>query len=213
MNKTLAFALLTLLVSAPALADDSTAKVITKNAAPAASPAHKHEHKMAAVDDECATMHGKGNSDECDTKHGKGAHDECDTKHGMKGHTDHDMMGNQHAGMMREPDMHLLASLGLSDDQRSKINKLSDELRHSNWTAKGLINDESAKLRDLYEADQRDPAMIGKEYQVIFDLERQMIETYLTTQNRIEEILTVEQRAKLKAARHSARPMGMHFKH
>jgi len=97
--------------------------------------------------------------------------------------------------------MHMLVALSLGKEQESKIKKLADELKHNNWTIQGLINDETAKLRDLYEADKRDPIAIGKEYLKIFDLKRQMIESDLDTQNRVEEILTPEQIAKMKSFR------------
>jgi Spy/CpxP family protein refolding chaperone len=111
------------------------------------------------------------------------------------------MMGDPEHNMMLEPDLFLLSILTLSKEQQSQIHNLADELKHKNWATQGLINDESAKLRDLYEADKRDPTAIGKEYQKIFDLKRQMIEAYLEIQNRIEDTLTTEQRAKLKDAR------------
>ncbi len=117
------------------------------------------------------------------------------------------MMGGHDSGaMMKIPRIGMVMALDLSDEQRSKINKLSDELRHKNWPTRGLIMDESAKLRDLYGADKRDPSAIGKEYQKIFDLERQMIEAMIDTQNRIEELLTPEQRAQLKDTHHKMEP-------
>jgi Spy/CpxP family protein refolding chaperone len=139
----------------------------------------------------------------------------CDHQGGMMGGKmcDHQggMMGGHGSGMMmgRNP-MHMIMSLDLNDTQRSKITKISDELNHNNWTTKGLIMDESAKLRDLYAADKRDPSAIGKEYQKIFDLKRQMIEATITAQNRIEELLTPEQRAQLKNMHHSRGPMHEH---
>jgi Spy/CpxP family protein refolding chaperone len=137
--------------------------------------------------------------------------DECSDEHGMGKHYEHGMMGDQGGEMMMEPNMHLLGALALSNEQLSKISKLADDLKHNNWATQGLINDETAKLRDLYEADKRDPASIGKEYQRIFDLKRQMIETYLDTQNRIEENLTPEQLTKLKGARHEMHHMNGHY--
>ena len=116
--------------------------------------------------------------------------DHCDVEHGAH----HGMMGEH--GMMMGSNMYRM--LNLSDDQRARIGKLSDALNHDNWAKQGLINDESAKLRDLYDADKRDPAAIGEEYKKVFDLKRQMIESYLNTQNQIEEILTPEQRAQMK---------------
>ena len=146
----------------------------------------------------------------------------CDHKGGMMGGQmggqmcDHKggMMGGHGAGMMMaSPRMSMVITLDLNEEQRSKINKLSDELQHNNWATKGLIMDESAKLRDLYAADKRDPSVIGKEYRKIFDLQLKIIEATVTTQNRIEEILTPEQRAKLKSMRQSGAPMHDHPMH
>ena len=148
----------------------------------------------------CEHMGGKM----CDHKDGK----MCDHKDGMMG-GQMGGMGGHGEGMKRgAARMHMVMSLDLSDEQRSRINKLSDELIHDNWATKGLIMDGSAKLRDLYAADKRDPAAIGKEYQKIFDLQRQMIEATITAQNRIEELLTPDQRAQLKKM-HSKK-MSMH---
>lgn len=214
-------------LSAPSFAADSTAKK------PAASQSvvKPDTHDMMVQSEEqkgsekcCGQMDGMM----CDHKGGgmmggmEGGHmggKMCDHKGGMMGGhmdgmmCDHKggMMGGHGAGMMMEsPRVYMIMSLDLSDEQRSKINKLSDELRHNNWTTKGLIMDESAKLRDLYAADKRDPSAIGKEYQKIFDLQRQMIEATITAQNRIEELLTPDQRAQLKNMRHRGETVPMH---
>ena len=150
-----------------------------------------------------------------------GMKDDCENESGMMGGRGYGMMGDHEGGMMggmmdghgmmESPRMGMLKSLDLSSDQRSGINKLSDELRHNNWPTRGLIMDESAKLRDLYAANKRDPVAIGKVYQKIFDLKRQMIEATIATQNRIEDLLTPEQRDQLNNTRKMApkhqRPM------
>lgn len=125
----------------------------------------------------------------------------------MGGGYGHGMMGGYDT-MMESPRIHMVMALDLSEEQRSKINKLSDELRHKNWAAMGLIVDESARLRDLYEADKPDPKAIGNEYQKIFDLKRQMIEAMVDTQNHVEELLTPEQLNQLKDKRRKFE--GMH---
>jgi Spy/CpxP family protein refolding chaperone len=186
MKRIIAVALLSAAVAAPAFADDTSAQATTKKPPPATSSGHKHGHKMA------------------DMKDG------CEAEHHMGGHHGYGMMGEWGADMMMEPNMHMLMALDLSQEQKAKINKLSDDLKHNNWATQGMINDETGKLRDLYEADKRDVAAIGKEYQKVFDLKRQMIETYLETQNRIEEILTLEQLAKMKESRHKMHHMTEH---
>ena len=177
MKIAIVVALLSIIVSASVLAADSSDTPSTKKTAPATPLVNKHTHSMAVSKYECSDEHGMGK------------------------HYEHGMMGDQSIEMMVEPNMHMLWALALSKEQQSKISKLADDLKHNNWATQGLINDATAKLRDLYEADKRDPATIGKEYQKIFDLKRQMIEAYLDTQNRIEEILTSEQFAKLRDAR------------
>ncbi len=130
---------------------------------------------------------------------------------GMMGDHEGGMMGGYGSGMMMEsPRMNMVRSLDLSDEQRSKIKKLSDQLRHNNWVAQGSIMDESAKLRDLYEADKHDPATIGNVYQKIFDLKRQMIEAMIDTQNHVEELLTPEQIIQLKDMHHMPGPKHGH---
>lgn len=182
MKKILTAALLSACIAAPAMAAD-------------APPMMMHGKKSAS-----------GQPDKCDAKHEMGASHE----HGMMGEGHGGMAGYGMMGMTPEPDMRMLESLSLTKEQRASINKISDELKHNNWPTQGLMNDETAKLRDLYQADKRDPAAIGKEYQKIFDLKRQLIEAYITAENKIEDVLTAEQRAKLKEARSQMHRMYMH---
>jgi Spy/CpxP family protein refolding chaperone len=121
--------------------------------------------------------------------------------HGMMGGYG-GMMGGYGGMMMESPRMHWVMSLDLTDEQRAKITRLSDELRHDNWATMGKIQDEADKLRDLYEADKRDPKAIDREYQKIFDMKRQMIMAMLVTQNKVEDLLTPEQLSQLKNMRH-----------
>ncbi len=66
----------------------------------------------------------------------------------------------------------------------------------------GKMNDEYVKLRDLYTSGKRDPAAIGQQQQRIYDLRRQMVESSVEAQNRMEAVLTPEQkeqRARLRS--------------
>jgi len=195
MKNIIAILLCSALAAAPAFAAD------------AAKSKHKHGQWSEA---------GK---DDCDSKHDKAGHHEGGMGmmegHGMMGghgmgdpygYDKGGVMGGM-GGMMMSPGQHLLRGLDLSAEQQRRVNAISDELRHNNWVTQGQINDETNKLRDLYQAEKRDPAAIGKEYQKVFDLKRQMIETYLEAENRIEEVLTPEQRAQVKGARGKMRHM------
>ncbi|PKO72147.1 MAG: hypothetical protein CVU20_03750 [Betaproteobacteria bacterium HGW-Betaproteobacteria-14] len=107
----------------------------------------------------------------------------------MGGGYGHGMMGQ---GMMGSQQG--LPGVSLDDKQRKAYNAINDDLRRKRWELMGRTMDEQAKLRDLYEADKRDPAAIGAAYQRIFDLQRQMIESTVAAHNKIEGLLTPEQR-------------------
>lgn len=184
---------------------------------------HCDEHDSGKViDHKSSMMGGDMDGEMCDHKNSKmgaghmsnmmGSHMDgkmCDQEGGSKmgGHMSGMMNGYGSEMMMKSPRINMVKTFDLNDEQRSKINKLSDALRHNNWTTMGLIMDESAKLRDLYAADKRNPSAIGKNYQKIFDLQRQMIEAMIDTENQADEILTPEQRTQLKNMHQKMKPM------
>jgi Spy/CpxP family protein refolding chaperone len=137
MKKIIVVVLLSVVVAAPSFADDTSAKASVKKSPVATAVPPVNDRRM---------MRQK-----------------CDVEHVAGAHRGYGMMGPQGAGMMMEPGMHMFKALSLSEEQRSKISKLSDELKHDNWAKQGLINDETAKLRDLYEADKRDRTRISED--------------------------------------------------
>lgn len=100
------------------------------------------------------------------------------------------------------------AMLNLSAEQRTKINAIQDSLRKQQWTLQGKINDEEARLRDLYLVDQPDPKKVGQTYDAIFDLRRQMIEAQVQAQNQMQNVLTAEQRNQIRQFRSGMRGPG-----
>jgi Spy/CpxP family protein refolding chaperone len=89
--------------------------------------------------------------------------------------------------------------LDLSDAQRSQIFKLQDESRRRNWELMGKLQDEYAKLRDAYLASgKRDRKAIVDAYKHIGDLRLQRIEVSLDTLDKLEAVLTPQQREQLK---------------
>ena len=116
------------------------------------------------------------------------------------------MMGGFGMGMMGGMQGAPFEMLDLTPEQRTKINKIHDELRRKNWDALGKVQDEEAKLRDLYAADKRDPKAIGAVYGSIYALKRQMIEAGIDAHNRMEALLTDAQRAQLKQMRSGMGP-------
>lgn len=118
------------------------------------------------------------------------------------------MMGGMGMGMMGGMQGGAYALLNLGADQRTKINQIMDDTRRKNWTTLGKIQDEKAKLRDLYAADKRDAKAISHAVAGVQALERQVLEAHLEAQSRAETLLTDAQREQLKQLRSSG--MGMY---
>lgn len=91
-----------------------------------------------------------------------------------------------------------LYGLNLSNEQLAKINQIQDEIRKKNWGLMGKLLDEQAQMRDLLLADKRDPAAIGKQAMKMADLRRQMLEANVDAHNRIEALLSKEQKDQLR---------------
>jgi Spy/CpxP family protein refolding chaperone len=95
--------------------------------------------------------------------------------------------------------MGALAQLDLNETQRGQVFKIQDELRRKNWDLLGMQQDEQAKLRDAYFASgKRDRAAIIAAYKRIGELRVQRIENSLEAAEKIEGVLTQQQRDQLK---------------
>lgn len=109
------------------------------------------------------------------------------------------MMGQGYGqGMMGGGPLYML---DLNDEQLSKVNQIRDESRRKNWDTMGKLLDERARMRDLMNADKRDPGAIGKQSMKLADLRRQMLESAIDSQNRIDALLSKEQRDQLRSWR------------
>lgn len=98
--------------------------------------------------------------------------------------------------------------LNLSADQKSKISQVRKEMRAKQWPLMGEMMDARDKLQDLYDADKQDAVAINKQYKVVDDLRRQMVDNMVDAHNRINSILTKEQREKSREWRgHGYGPM------
>jgi len=106
------------------------------------------------------------------------------------------MMGG---GMMGPGIGRALWSLDLTDTQRKEILQAQDELRKKNWELAGKMQDEMAKLRDAYwGAAKPDRSAISAAYKRIGELRQQRVENSLDAAERVEKVLTPEQRQQLK---------------
>lgn len=98
--------------------------------------------------------------------------------------------------------------LDLSDEQRTKINRIQDETRRSHWALMGSMMDQQAKLRDLYDAPKRDSAAIDSTYKTIDGIRQQMLSSSADARKRIEAVLTKEQLEKLRTYRSQQDELG-----
>jgi len=91
-----------------------------------------------------------------------------------------------------------LGSLDLSDEQRTKINKIIDAEHKQHWAIMGQMMEEQNKMRDLFSADEPDPKKVGAVYGRIAKLQQQMLETQIQASNQVQQVLTKEQRERLR---------------
>lgn len=112
-----------------------------------------------------------------------------------------DMMGHGYGmrgpGMMRGYGPMWLPDL--KEDQQKKISAIYEELHKKRWDLMTKMQGEYATLRGLYAADPRDPAATGNQYRKISDLRRQMVELSVDAGNRMEAVLTKEQKERLRS--------------
>lgn len=91
-----------------------------------------------------------------------------------------------------------IAALDLSEGQRQKIRDIQTEQRKLQWELAGKILDEQAQLNEVYASDTPDPKKAGAIYGRIAKLQQQQLEAQLSAHNRIQAVLTKEQREQLK---------------
>jgi Spy/CpxP family protein refolding chaperone len=129
---------------------------------------------------------------------------------GMTGGGGMGMMGGGGMGMMGGDGLGMFGMLDLTDEQRTKISKIHDDLRKQHWAMMGKMMDEQNALRDLYQADVLDAKKIGAVYGNLGKLRQQMAETHVEAKNKIHALLTPEQRDQMRQWRRGGcGPMGM----
>ena len=107
------------------------------------------------------------------------------------------MMGGCPMGMMGGG-MGPMAMLDLSDAQTAQLKKIQTESKQKQRTLMRQMWEEQDKMSDLYDAEKRDPAAIGKAYGKLADLQRQALEARIEMENKMAEVLTKEQKAQMR---------------
>jgi Spy/CpxP family protein refolding chaperone len=97
--------------------------------------------------------------------------------------------------------------LNLNADQQTKIKEIRKSMRTKQFALMGEMMDAQDKLQDLYDADKQDAGAINKQYKAIEDLHRQMVDNAVEAHNRIDAILTKEQRERFRERGRGYGPM------
>lgn len=87
--------------------------------------------------------------------------------------------------------------LDLSKEQRQKARAILHSMRQKNIALMTKMMDSRDKLADLYDTAKPDPVKIGKVYDEIFKLKREMIQHHLEVHNKIYDLLTKDQRKEM----------------
>jgi len=88
--------------------------------------------------------------------------------------------------------------LKLSNEQREKIYSTQREMRKKQWELMEQMHSMMEKAYPLMNADKRDKKAILAAFEPMFKLRRQMLEIQIDTANRIDSVLTPEQRKTIK---------------
>ena len=110
-------------------------------------------------------------------------------------------MGAGHMGMgmgMGKMGMNCMHMLDLSDSQRKSMRSIQKATRTQQFALHDKLTEHTDELYSLYKKDKPNAKKIGGIYKKIFDIKRQKIELGITTKNKAYDVLTKEQKEKLK---------------
>ena len=89
-------------------------------------------------------------------------------------------------------------ALDLTEQQQAEIAQIQEDFRKKQSDLAAKMDAEQAKLNEIYYSGKRDPAAIDNQYKKIYDLRRQMIQIQVDAQNRMDAVLTPEQKERLR---------------
>jgi len=112
---------------------------------------------------------------------------------GMMGGYGMDMMGVGPLGM-----------LDLSDKQRDQIYDIQRDMRKQHWELMEDMFKAMDKVNELMSAEKRDSKAILAAYEPIYGLQKKMLEFHIDAANRIDAVLTAEQRKQVHEWRNDA---------
>lgn len=86
----------------------------------------------------------------------------------------------------------------LNESQRTELTKIQDESRKRHWELMGRMQDEMAKMRDAMWGGKRDRTAIVAALDRMHEIRKQGVAQMLDTTDRVEGLLTPEQREQFR---------------
>jgi len=88
--------------------------------------------------------------------------------------------------------------LNLTEEQRSKIDKIQGDTGRKQWDLMAKVQEEQGRLNQLCYSDKPDDAAVSKTFNnTVSQLRKQLFENGLTARRQIDAVLTKEQREQL----------------
>ena len=100
------------------------------------------------------------------------------------------------------PGYGMLGQLNLTPEQWSKVNAINEEFGKKQWDLAGKMREESFKLRELMTSEKRDRNAINSQYKKLQDIRQQRFQARLDQQEKIDGVLTKEQKVQLQGRPH-----------
>ena len=98
-------------------------------------------------------------------------------------------------GMMGGMGYGMLHQLNLTAEQWNKVNEIQQDQAKKNWDLAGKMQEEAIKLRNLMSAEKRDSSALANQYKKLQEIQLQSFQATIDTQDKIEGVLTKEQKA------------------
>ncbi|RPJ44192.1 MAG: hypothetical protein EHM16_16115 [Betaproteobacteria bacterium] len=97
------------------------------------------------------------------------------------------MMGGMGYGMLNQ--------LNLTAEQWNKVSQIQQDQTKKHWDLAGKMHEEAFKLQRLMGAEKRDNAALVNQHKKMQEMQTLMFQANLETQDKIEGVLTKEQKA------------------
>ena len=92
-------------------------------------------------------------------------------------------------------------ALKLSDEQRTKIDKILEDSARQRWELMGKMHEQGWKMHELYASGKADDAALKQAFDTMSAMRKSMFENNLETRKKIDAVLTKDQREQLRGGR------------